>query len=178
MVRRLALFGPARRADLQTDPVGFRNSCTPIRGRGAGRFGSLAESVGEGRLLWSFVYLAVRGVLGLIVLAGRPGRSKDLKILVLRHELAVLRRQSARPPLTRADRAFLAALSRLVPRAAWTSFSVRPETLLGWHRRLVARRWTYPPTRPGRPPLDPSVIAFCGSRRRTRGGDTGGSLAS
>jgi putative transposase len=111
-------------------------------------------------LLWSFVYLAVRGVLGLIVLAGRPGRSKDLEILVLRHELAVLRRQSARPPLTRADRAFLAALSRLLPRAAWTSFSVRPETLLGWHRRLVARRWTYPPTRPGRPPLDPSVVAL------------------
>jgi putative transposase len=118
------------------------------------------ESVGEGPLLWSFVYLAVRGVLGLIVLAGRPGRSKDLEILVLRHELAVLRRQSARPPLTRADRAFLAALSRLLPRAAWTSFSVRPETLLGWHRRLVARRWTYPPTRPGRPPLDPSVVAL------------------
>jgi hypothetical protein len=94
------------------------------------------------------------------VLAGRPGRSKDLEILVLRHELAVLRRQSVRPPLTRADRAFLAALSRLLPRAAWTSFSVRPETLLGWHRRLVARRWTYPSTRPGRPPLDPSVVAL------------------
>jgi hypothetical protein len=106
------------------------------------------------------VYLAVRGVLGLIVLAARPGRSKDLEILVLRHELAVLRRQSARPRLTRADRAFLAALSRLLPQAAWTSFSVRPETLLGWHRRLVARRWTYPSTRLGRPPLDPSVVAL------------------
>jgi putative transposase len=111
-------------------------------------------------LLWSFVYLAVRGVLGLFVLALRPGRSKDLEILVLRHELAVLRRQSARPRLTRADRAFLAALSRLLPRAAWASFSVRPETLLGWHRRLVARRWTYPSTRVGRPPLDPSVVAL------------------
>jgi hypothetical protein len=105
-------------------------------------------------LLWSFVYLAVRGVLGLIVLAARPARSKDLEILVLRHELAVLRRRSARPRLTRADRAFLAALSRLLPRATWTSFSVRPETLLGWHRRLVARRWTFPSTRVGRPPLD------------------------
>ena len=111
-------------------------------------------------MLWSFVYLAVRGVLGLIVLAVRPGRSKDLEILVLRHELAVLRRQSARPRLTRADRAFLAALSRFLPRAAWACFSVRPETLLGWHRRLVARRWTYPSVRLGRPPLDPSVVAL------------------
>jgi len=140
-------------------PVEFRNSCTPIRGGGAGRFGSLVESVGGGAL-WSFVYLAVRGVLGLIVLAARPGRSKDLEILVLRHELAVLRRQSARPRLTRADQAFLAGLSRLLPRAVWTSFSVRPETVLGWHRRLVARRWTYPSTRLGRPPLDPSVVAL------------------
>jgi RNA polymerase sigma factor (sigma-70 family) len=159
--------------------VGFRNSCRPIRGRGAGGFGSLVESVGERRLLWSFVYLAVRGVLGLIVLAGRPGRSKDLEILVLRHELAVLRRQSARPPLTRADRAFLAALSRLLPRAAWTSFLVRPETLLGWHRRLVARRWTYPPTRPGRPPLDPSVVPLIlRLAKENPRWDTGGSLAS
>ncbi len=107
-------------------------------------------------MLWSFV----RGVLGLVVLAVRPKRSKDLEILVLRHELAVLRRQSARPRLTSADRAFLAALSRLLPRAAWASFSVRPETLLGWHRRLIARRWTYPSSRIGRPPLDPSVVAL------------------
>jgi hypothetical protein len=111
-------------------------------------------------LLWSFVYLAVRGVLGLIVLAVRPARSKDLEILVLRHELAVLQRQSSRPRLTCADRAFLAAVSRLLPRAAWGCFSVRPETLLGWHRRLVARRWTYPSARLGRPPLDPSVVAL------------------
>lgn len=76
-------------------------------------------------MLWSFVYLAVRGVLGLIVLAVRPARSKDLEILVLRHELAVLQRQSSRPRLTCADRAFLAAVSRLLPRAAWGCFSVR-----------------------------------------------------
>jgi hypothetical protein len=108
-------------------------------------------------LLWS---LAVRSLLGLVVLVGRSDRSKELEILVLRHELAVLRRRSPRPRLTRADRAFLAALSRLLPRAAWASFSVRPETLLGWHRRLVARRWTYPSSGPGRPPLDPSVVSL------------------
>src|SRR5213592_5270436 len=71
--------------------------------------------------------------------------------------VAVLRRQSARPRLTRADRAFLAALSRSLPRPAWASFPVRPDTLLRWHRQLVARRWTYPHTRPGRPPLEPSL---------------------
>src|SRR6266511_1744393 len=116
--------------------------------------------VREGRLLWSLVYLAVRSLLGLVVLVGRSDRSKELEILVLRHELAVLRRRSPRPCRTRADRAFLAALSRLLPRAAWASFSVRPETLLGWHRRLVARRWTYPSSGPGRPPLDPSVVSL------------------
>jgi hypothetical protein len=105
-------------------------------------------------------YLAVRAVLRLMVFAARSGRSKDLEILVLRHELAVLRRQSARPSLTRADRAFLAALSRLLPRAAWSSFTVRPETLLGWHRRLVARRWAYPSRQPGRPPLEPDLVAL------------------
>jgi hypothetical protein len=68
--------------------------------------------------------------------------------------------QSARPSLTRADRALLAALSRSLPRAAWASFSVTPETLLRWHRRLVARRWTYSHTRTGRPSLEPSVRAL------------------
>ena len=111
-------------------------------------------------MLWSFAYLAVRSLLALVLLLGRSRRSKELEILVLRHELAVLRRQSPRPRLTRADRALLAALSRSLPRAAWASFSVRPETLLRWHRRLVARRWTYPYTKPGRPPLEPSVGAL------------------
>ncbi len=111
-------------------------------------------------MLWSFAYLAVRSVFALVLLVGRSGRSKELEILVLRHELAVLRRQSARPRLTRADRAFLSSLSRSLPRAAWVHFSVKPETLLRWHRRLVARRWTYPCAPPGRPPLDPSVVTL------------------
>jgi len=98
-------------------------------------------------LIWSFVYAAVRSLLALVVLVGRSRRSKELEILVLRHELAVLRRQSGRPRLTRADRA-LFALSRLLPREAWACFSVRPETVLRWRRRLVARRWTCPYVNP------------------------------
>jgi hypothetical protein len=73
---------------------------------------------------------------------------------VLRHQLAVLRRQVARPRLKPADRALLAALSRAPPRACWSCFLVKPETLLRWHRRLVAGAWTYPHRGTGRPPLD------------------------
>jgi putative transposase len=108
-------------------------------------------------LLWSFVYLVVRNLFALVLLLARPRRSKELEILVLRHELAVLRRQTARPKLTRADRALLAALSRSLPRSAWAGFPVKPETLLRWHRRLVARRWTYSHKAPGRPPLATSL---------------------
>lgn len=108
-------------------------------------------------MLWSFAYLVVRNLFALVWLLGRPRRSKEMEILVLGHELAILRRHAARPNLTRADRALLAALSRSLPRPAWTSFPVKPDTLLRWHRQLVARRWTYPHTRRGRPPLELSL---------------------
>jgi hypothetical protein len=83
-----------------------------------------------------------------------------LEILVLRHELSILRRQTTRPKLTRADRALLTALSRALPRPGWASFSVRPDTLLRWHRELVARRWTYAHRKVGRPPLERSLRAL------------------
>ena len=107
-------------------------------------------------MLWSFAYLGVRSLFALVCLLARPRRSKELEILVLRHELAMLRRQTRQPKLTRADRALLAALSRSVPRVAWAGFPVKPETLLRWHRQLVARRWTYAHRAPGRPPLESS----------------------
>jgi putative transposase len=107
-------------------------------------------------LLWSFVYLVVRNLFALVWLLGRPRRSKELEILVLRHELAILRRQTSRPRLTRADRALLASLSRSLARPAWAAFAVKPETLLRWHRQLVARRWTYSHRPPGRPRLERS----------------------
>jgi putative transposase len=101
----------------------------------------------------SFTYWAVRRLLELLVLCGRGERVKELEILVLRHELHVLRRQVARPRLSTADRALLAALSSALPRARRRSFLVEPATLLRWHRELVRRRWTYSGRRPGRPPL-------------------------
>lgn len=87
----------------------------------------LVESVEGGPLLWSFACVAVRGLLSLVVLFGRSSGSNELEILVLRHELAVLRRQSPRPKLTQADRVFLAALSRSLPRAAWANRLARGE---------------------------------------------------
>jgi hypothetical protein len=68
-----------------------------------------------------------------------------------------LRRQSSRPKLTRADRALLASLSRSLARPAWAVFPIKPETLLRWHRQLIARRWTHPHRKPGRPPLERSL---------------------
>jgi putative transposase len=108
-------------------------------------------------LLWSFIYLVVRNLFALVWLLGRRRRSKELEILVLRHELVILRRQRSRPRLTRADRALLAALSCSLPRPAWAAFPFKPETLLRWHRQLVARRWTYSHRTPGRPPLERSL---------------------
>ncbi|SCL27018.1 Integrase core domain-containing protein [Micromonospora rhizosphaerae] len=80
-----------------------------------------------------------------------------MEILVLRHQVAVLRRQVHRPDLEPADRVVLAVLSRLLPRPQWPVFFVTPATLLRWHRELVARRWTYPHARPGRPPVNAQV---------------------
>ena len=103
-------------------------------------------------MLWSLCYVVLRRVLQLAALRFRSEEFKELEIVVLRHELAVLRRQVARLELRPADRVFLAAASRLMPRTSWRSFVVTPTTLLRWHRRLVARRWAYP-GRVGRPPI-------------------------
>src|SRR5713226_1731405 len=81
----------------------------------------------------------------------RSREFKELEIVVLRHELAVLRRQISCPRLDERDRVFLAAAGQLLGRAS-RSFFVRPDTLLGWHRQLVRKRWTYAGRRPGRPP--------------------------
>jgi putative transposase len=100
-----------------------------------------------------FAYWVVRRLFELVILFTRSERAKELEILVLRHELQVLRRQIGRPRLRSADRVLLAALGQLVPRKRRRSFLVQPATLLRWHRELVRRRWTYAGRRPGRPPL-------------------------
>jgi hypothetical protein len=76
------------------------------------------------------------------------------------HEVAVLRRQVGRPGYGPADRALLAALSRLLPCLRWSCFGVTPSTLLAWHRCLVAERWSYPHRPPGRPPIDDETTAL------------------
>jgi len=103
-------------------------------------------------VLLSVVDVALHRVLQLVSLLFRSADSKELEIVVLRHELAVLRRQVHRPTFRPADRWFLAAASHLWPRVRWSVFLVTPATLLRWHRWMVAKRWTYP-RRPGRPPI-------------------------
>jgi putative transposase len=107
-------------------------------------------------LFWSICYVVLRRLLQLGALRFRSDTFKELEIVVLRHELAVLRRQVVRPELRPFGRVFLAAASRLLPPASWRSFLVTPTTLLRWHRRLVAKRWTYP-QRPGRPPISGEI---------------------
>ena len=105
------------------------------------------------------LYLIFRQVLGLVLLAVRTSPVKDVELLVLRHEVAVLRRTNPRPRLDWADRAIFAALVRRLPRALHCHRLVTPGTILGWHRRLVRRRWTYP-NRIGRPPINDGLAAL------------------
>jgi putative transposase len=107
-------------------------------------------------MLPKLAYLTLCRSIQLLALLGRGDASKDLEILVLRHQLSMLRRQVPRPRLEPTDRALLAAVSRVLPRTRWSCFFVKPDTLLRWHRRLVAGAWTYP-RGPGRPPLDQQV---------------------
>jgi hypothetical protein len=98
------------------------------------------------------LYLLCCQVVRWLALLARSSAAKDAELLVLRHEVAVLRRQVTRPKVDWADRAVLAGLARLLSRPAWRGLFVQPATLLRWHRDLVRRRWTYPRQR-GRPAL-------------------------
>ena len=126
-----------------------KGSCDPTRAyRGEGLREKPRFALGQPRYdrpMLSLLYLVVRTLVRLLVSAGQPGRadrSKDLEILVLRHQLRVLQRTSGPPKLRAIDRILLAAASRVIPRDRWVVFLVTPATLLRWHRELVRRKWT------------------------------------
>jgi putative transposase len=108
-------------------------------------------------MLFSVFYLLLRRLVALGS-GSAEERHNDIEVLVLRHQLAVLKRRVGRPRLRRRDRLFMAAISRVLPRPRWSSFLVSPQTLLRWHRELVRRKWTYPHRATGgRPPIPDDV---------------------
>jgi putative transposase len=117
----------------------------------AGRVGRI------GAVTFSFLYVAFRALLGALVRSRRGLDVKDIELLVLRHELKVLRRQGARPQLRAADRALLAEAACHLPRSSRGRLLVTPRTLLRWHRALVRRKWRQAPSRRGRPPVPTDV---------------------
>jgi putative transposase len=106
------------------------------------------------------IYKMISTLLGWIVLRARSDTSKEIEILVLRHQLAVLQRRLSRPRLSWADRAVIAALSRLLPVRRRIGLLVTPATILRWHRQLIAHRWTTQPARPGRPAIPAGLRAL------------------
>ncbi|WP_194891194.1 integrase catalytic region [Catenulispora pinisilvae] len=107
----------------------------------------------------SLIYRALVTVMSWLALLARSQASKDAEILALRHEVAVLRRTNPKPRLSWPDRAVLAALARILPKRLRERRIVTPGTLLHWHKRLVARKWTQPKA-PGRPPIGEDLVAL------------------
>jgi putative transposase len=105
------------------------------------------------------VYLIFSHLLSWLTLLPRASSSKDVELLVLRHEVTVLRRTNPRPRLNWADRALFTALIRHLPTVLRRHRLVTPATLLRWHRQLVTKKWAYP-NHSGRPPLDPTIVAL------------------
>ena len=98
-------------------------------------------------MLFALAYLLLRRLVQLVTDSSND-LTRDIEVVVLRHQLMVLKRQAGRPRIRRRDRLFMAAISRALPRARWSSFVVSPQTLLRWHRELVRRKWTYAHAQP------------------------------
>jgi hypothetical protein len=111
------------------------------------------------------LYLIFVRLTGWMALPARPAASKDAALLMLRQEVAVLRRQNPKPTLDWADRAMLAALTRLLPKPLRMNRLLTPDTLPRWHRQLIRWRWTYP-HRHGHPPADARLAALTGQMAR------------
>jgi putative transposase len=106
------------------------------------------------------IYLLFSKLLSWMVLRTRSDTTKEIEILVLRHQLAVLQRRTLRPRMGWPDRALIAALTRLLPTRRRLGFLVTPATVLRWHRRLVTRHWTTRPARSGRPSIPDGLRAL------------------
>src|SRR6478609_5965324 len=106
------------------------------------------------------IYQMLAKLLSWIVLRARSDTTKEIEILVLRHQLAVLQRRTPRPRISWSDRAVIAALARLLPARRRRGFLVTAATILRWHRQLVRRRWTTPGISPGRPAIPAGVRAL------------------
>ena len=106
------------------------------------------------------IYLVFTKLLSWMVLRTRSDTTKEIEILVLRHQLTVLQRRSPRPRMNWPDRALIAALARLLPTRRRLGFLVTPATILRWHQRLVTRRWTTQPAQPGRPAIPAGLRAL------------------
>ena len=131
------------------------------------------------RVALKLIYVMFSRLLGWIVLRTRSDTSKEIEILVLRHQLAVLQRRMPHRRMSWTDRGVIAALARLLPVRRRHGMLVTPSTILRWHRQLVARRWTTPPVRNGRPAIPAGVRALV-VRLATENptGDIDGSMAS
>ncbi|MGB7798570.1 MAG: hypothetical protein WBL53_20280 [Pseudonocardiaceae bacterium] len=136
-------------------PVGFQKSAcaSDLGDRVLGRLGMI------GAVSLRLPYLIFLQLLNLLLLLGRSSASKDVELVVLRHEVAVLRRANPKPRMDWADRVVFAALVRALPTMLRMHRLVTPGTILRWHRRLVAKKWTYP-NRVGRPPVEDAAAVL------------------